>query len=110
MLDEWNSQLTLTDGADAALAGLGDVPGGPPSALLPPSDLFGLDHRAEYLARGRGHAVAFTVCNDVLFVATSRNFLLRHDLTGDASTGACGAAVSARAQCQDRAHVLPLRR
>lgn len=86
MLDEWNSQLALTDGADAALAGLGDLPGGPPSAALPQSDLFGLDHRAEYLARGRGHAVAFTVCNDVLFVATSRNFLLRHDLAGDAST------------------------
>lgn len=38
--------------------------------------------------RGRGHAVAFTVCNDLLFVATSRNFLLRHDLSGDSSTGA----------------------
>lgn len=32
--------------------------------------------------------MAFTVCNDSLFVATSRNFLLRHDLAGDSSTGA----------------------
>jgi hypothetical protein len=32
--------------------------------------------------------VAFTVCNDSLFVATSRNFLLRHNLAGDSSTGA----------------------
>ncbi|KAL4423908.1 hypothetical protein ABPG75_001209 [Micractinium tetrahymenae] len=86
MLDDWNSQLALTDAGEAGLAGLGDLPGGMPSTVLPPSDLFGLDHRAEYLARGRSHAVAFTVCNDVLFVATSRNFLLRHDLAGDAST------------------------
>lgn len=86
MLDDWNSQLVLTEGAEAALAGQGDLPGGAPSAGLPSADLFGLDHRAEYLARGRGHAVAFTICNDALFVATSRNFLLRHDLAGDSST------------------------
>lgn len=88
MLDDWNSQLVLTEGAEAALAGQGDLPGGAPSAGQPSADLFGLDHRAEYLARGRGHAVAFTICNDALFVATSRNFLLRHDLAGDSSTGA----------------------
>jgi hypothetical protein len=38
--------------------------------------------------RGRGYAVAFTVCNDALFVATSRNFVLRHDLSGDTAAGA----------------------
>lgn len=31
--------------------------------------------------RGRGHAVAFAVSNDCIFLATSRNCLLRHDTT-----------------------------
>lgn len=87
MLDDWNSQLA-SDAAEQALGGLGDLSGSGAvaSATAPATDLFGLDHRAEYIARGRGHAVAFTVCNDILFVATSRNFLLRHDLAGDSST------------------------
>ncbi|KAI3432414.1 hypothetical protein D9Q98_003968 [Chlorella vulgaris] len=80
MLEDWNSQLIDTgEGATQreALAG---------GTAAPASDLFGIDHRAEFLARGRGHAVAFTVCNDNLFVATSRNFVLRHDLSGDSSS------------------------
>ena len=48
-------------------------------------------HRLSACCRGRGHAVAFAVCNDCLYVATSRNFLLRHDLSGESSAGA-GAA------------------
>lgn len=82
MLDDWNSQLSevAEPGVTAAAAAAGAAAG--PSGA---PDLFGLDHRAEYISRGRGHAVAFTVCNDVLFVATSRNFLLRHDLSGDAA-------------------------
>ncbi|EFN52342.1 hypothetical protein CHLNCDRAFT_139164 [Chlorella variabilis] len=79
MLDDWNSQLTEAGEA----AGLGELVGASGAAAAPAADLFGLDHRAEFLARGRGHAVAFTVCNDALFVATSRNFVLRHDLGGD---------------------------
>ena len=34
--------------------------------------------------RGRGHSVAFAACNDSIFVATSRNFVLRHDTSGGA--------------------------
>lgn len=42
--------------------------------------IFTLDHRTDLISRGRGYTVAFTVSNDTVFVATSRNFLLRHDL------------------------------
>ena len=42
--------------------------------------------------RGRGHAVAFAVCNESLFVATSRNFLLRHDVSGATPAVAGGHA------------------
>lgn len=83
MLDDWNSQLTEA-AEQPALQDLAAGGGGGTSGDR--GDLFGLDHRAEYISRGRGHAVAFTVCNDLLFVATSRNFLLRHDLSGDSST------------------------
>ena len=38
--------------------------------------------RIPHLYRGRGHAVAFAVSNDTLFLATSRNFVLRHDTSG----------------------------
>lgn len=133
MLEDWNSQLTEA-GEPGALAELGPASS---AASAAPPDLFGLDHRAELLARwadrlhtcvwgagvtlesqwrrgclllrpgllqlppplrrspppvvrhrGRGFAVAFTVCNDALFVATSRNFVLRHDLSGDSAAGA----------------------
>lgn len=36
--------------------------------------------------RGRGHAVAFAASNDLLFVATSRNFVLCHDASGGPGT------------------------
>ncbi|PSC73297.1 vacuolar sorting-associated 18-like protein [Micractinium conductrix] len=76
MLDEWElggGHPSLDLGAGAGVGGRGS-PGG---------DLFALDHRAGALSRGLGVTVAFTVVNDTLFVATSRNFLLRHDLSDD---------------------------
>jgi hypothetical protein len=47
MLDDWNSQLTEA-GEPGALSELGSGPG---AAAATPPDLFGLDHRAELLAR-----------------------------------------------------------
>lgn len=80
MLDEWElggGHPSLDLGAGAGVGGRGS-PGG---------DLFALDHRAGALSRGLGVTVAFTVVNDTLFVATSRNFLLRHDLSDDGGGG-----------------------
>lgn len=39
------------------------------------------------VCRGRGIAVAFAAANDALFVATSRVFLLRHDVSGVTNAG-----------------------
>ena len=74
MLDDWNAEI------ETGLA---------PSIAGGPVQLFGLDNRAEFLSRGRGHVVAFAACNDRLFIATSRNFVLRHDLSDDGSSGEC---------------------
>lgn len=54
--------------------------------------------------RGRGHAVAFTVANDQLFVATSRGFLLRHDLSagGDGAEAGAPTCRLLRAGCRRR--------
>jgi vacuolar protein sorting-associated protein 18 len=70
VVDDWNLQLETGD-------------------ILPQGDerppLFTLEHRIDLLCRGRGHSVAFTVSNDTIFIATSRNYLLRHDPSGTIS-------------------------
>eukprot|EP00887_Chlorella_sp_A99_P003324 scaffold26.g3324.t1 len=70
LVDEWNAEIS------GAGRSTDNITVGPASENAP---LFTVEHRAE----GRGHAVAFAVCNETVFVATSRNFLLRHDLSGN---------------------------
>jgi len=50
MLQEWNDQLALTEAAERTL-GLDVSAGGGGAAAAAAAPLFGLDHRAEYLAR-----------------------------------------------------------
>ncbi|KAL4539605.1 hypothetical protein Ndes2437B_g02032 [Nannochloris sp. 'desiccata'] len=70
LVNDWNNEINSA-GAGLQLMRLADDNGEP--------RLFSLDHRAEFLSQGRGHAIAFAVSNETIFVATSRNFILRHD-------------------------------
>lgn len=78
LLDEWNTEIRRDRfGASQAPE---------EQRLEREPEPFALDLRCDLLARGRGHAVQFAASNDHLFVATSRNFLLRHDLSGATTT------------------------
>lgn len=77
LLEEWNEQIATTEAQRGLGEEYGDGDGGAP--------LFTLEPRADFLSQGRGYAVAFAACNDSLFVATSRCFIIRHDVTGSVS-------------------------
>lgn len=79
LLDEWNAQIATTEVRDGRLGGLGEGDHPDDSSNAP---LFTLEPRADFLSQGRGYAVAFAACNDSLFVATSRCFVIRHDVSG----------------------------
>lgn len=69
MLEDWNIEIDTNN----------------VKSLPSTTALFGLEPRTEFLSRGRGSPISFAAANDLLFVATSKGFLLRHDISGETS-------------------------
>eukprot|EP00890_Picochlorum_soloecismus_P001861 jgi/Picsp_1/2676/NSC_00906-R1_vacuolar protein sorting-associated protein 18 homolog len=74
LLDEWNQEI------DGVVAESGETSATVTSkGILGDDSIFSLDLRLDFVSLGRGHVVAFACSNGKIFIATSKNYLIRHD-------------------------------
>ncbi|WPT18155.1 Vacuolar sorting protein 18 [Picochlorum sp. SENEW3] len=71
LLDEWNQEIS-------GIVAESNVSGSKNGAEATGS-LFSLDIRLDFASQGRGHAVGLACSSSKIFLATSKNFLIRHD-------------------------------